>query len=58
MRAVGDSTPVAHVIALVQDAWLGFGWNWPEALIVTSFLVGAALLTVLLASTGRLGTTA
>src|SRR5918996_1588104 len=30
MRAVGDATPVRLVILLLQDAWLGFGWNWTE----------------------------
>ncbi len=54
MRAVGDATPVRHVILLLQDAWLGFGWDWTQALIVVAFLAGAGVLTVLL-SRGRLG---
>src|ERR671919_2816975 len=40
MRAVGDATPVRHVILLLQDAWLGFGWNWTETLIVAVFIAG------------------
>jgi ABC-2 type transport system permease protein len=54
MRAVGDATPVRHVILLLQDAWLGFGWNWTQTFIVSAFLAGAAVLTLLL-SRGRLG---
>ena len=54
MRAVGDATPVRHVILLLQDAWLGFGWNWTEALIVVAFLAGAVLLAILM-TRGRLG---
>src|SRR5918996_629158 len=40
MRALGDATPVRHVILLLQDAWLGFGWNWTETLIVAVFMAG------------------
>lgn len=54
MRVVGDATPVRHSILLLQDAWLGFGWNWAEAAIVTAFLAGSVLLTLLL-TRGRLG---
>jgi ABC-2 type transport system permease protein len=54
MRAVGDATPVRHVTLLLQDAWLGFGWDWTRTLIVAGFLAGAAVVTMLV-SLGRLG---
>jgi ABC-2 type transport system permease protein len=53
MRSIGDATPVRHVILLLQDAWLGFGWSWSEAAIVAAFLAGAATLAFVL-SRGRL----
>lgn len=46
MQWVGDATPLRHVILLLQDPWLGFGWNWTEFLIVTGIMVVAALLSV------------
>jgi ABC-2 type transport system permease protein len=55
MRSIGDATPVRHVILLLQDAWLGFGWNWSEAGIVAAFLVGAVAFALAL-SRGRLET--
>ena len=49
MRAVGSATPLKHVVTLVQDPWLGFGWNWTETGIVGAYLVAAlALLVVVL----------
>src|SRR5919106_1417692 len=55
MRAVGDATPVRHVILLLQDAWLGFGWNWTETLIVAVFMAGGGGGGVLLAPGGAGG---
>ena len=46
MQWVGDATPLRHVILLLQDAWLGFGWNTIEFLIVTGVMMVAALLSV------------
>jgi hypothetical protein len=45
MRTVGEATPLAHTITLVQDPWLGLGWNWGETLLVVAYLAGAAILT-------------
>ncbi len=55
MRVVGDVTPIRHVILLIQDAWLGFGWNWTEMGIVLAFAAGATLLVVLLLRSRLLG---
>ncbi len=43
---VGEITPLKHVIVLLQDPWLGFGWNWTEFLIVTGVMVVAAVVSV------------
>jgi ABC-2 type transport system permease protein len=47
LRTVGDLTPLKHVVILVQDPWLGFGWNGAQTLVVGGFLVGLAILTLL-----------
>lgn len=47
-RAVADATPLRHVILLLQDPWLGFGWNTTETLIVLAWLAGSAALAALL----------
>lgn len=38
MRVVGDFTPLQHSVTLLQDAWLGLGWNWTEFGIVAVIL--------------------
>jgi ABC-2 type transport system permease protein len=38
--------PLTHAIRLVQDPWLGFGWNAKETLIVLGITVGAALISL------------
>ena len=30
MQVAGDFTPLQHSVILLQDAWLGLGWNWTE----------------------------
>jgi len=47
-RAVADATPLRHVIILLQDPWLGFGWNLIETGIVVAWLAGSAVLAVIL----------
>lgn len=46
MQWVGDATPLHYVVGLIQDPWLGFGWNMPDFLIVTGIMVVALLLSV------------
>ncbi len=55
MRGVGDATPLRHAVLLIQDAWLGRGWNWTQTLILVAFTVGAILLALLLTRTRLLG---
>jgi ABC-2 type transport system permease protein len=44
LRSLADVTPLKHVVVLIQDPWLGFGWNTRETLIVLGTLVGTAVL--------------
>jgi ABC-2 type transport system permease protein len=46
MRGVGDVTPLRYVVVLLQDPWLGFGWNWFGFLIVMGFMAAAVLLSL------------
>jgi ABC-2 type transport system permease protein len=46
MRAVGDAFPLAWVIRLLQDPWLGFGWAGTASLVVAGVLVGSVALSV------------
>lgn len=46
LQRIGEATPLNHVITLLQDPWLGFGWNNTEFLIVAGVTVVAALLSV------------
>lgn len=46
MRGVGDATPLRYVVVLLQDPWLGFGWNWTVFLIVMGIMVVASLLSL------------
>ena len=47
MNLVGSLTPLKHAIRLIQDAWLGSGWNVKEALIVGGFFAVSLALTAL-----------
>jgi len=44
MQYMGDATPLRHAITLLQDPWLGWGWNWTEFGIVVGILIGSILL--------------
>ena len=46
MQWIGDATPLSHVIILLQDTWLGFGWNMTEFAIIGGIMVVAALLSL------------
>ena len=45
MRYVGDSTPMHWAILMLQDPWLGFGWNTNASLIVAGITVVATGLS-------------
>jgi hypothetical protein len=36
--------PLRHVILMLQDPWLGFGWHVSASLVVVGITVVAALL--------------
>jgi ABC-2 type transport system permease protein len=39
MQVVGDFTPLQHSVTLLQDAWLGLGWNWTEFGVLAGILL-------------------
>jgi ABC-2 type transport system permease protein len=46
MKAVGDVTPIWYVIQLIQEPWLGFGWQVNASLVVAGITVVATALSV------------
>ena len=44
MDFVGKIMPLRHVILMLQDPWLGFGWHVSASLVVVGITVVAALL--------------
>ena len=47
MQTVGKITPQWHITSLVQDAWLGYGWNVGASLVLVGVLAVAAGITFL-----------
>ena len=45
MGVVGALTPLRHVILVIQDPWLGFGWNWGATAIVSAITAVSAVLS-------------
>ena len=43
---VADATPLKHAVFLMQDVWLGFGWNWTAFGAVIGCLIVAVLLAI------------
>jgi ABC-2 type transport system permease protein len=46
MRAVSDALPLTHLNLMLQDAWLGFGWSMPQALLTAAFGLASTVLAV------------
>jgi ABC-2 type transport system permease protein len=44
MGIVGNLTPLRYVILMLQDPWLGFGWNVQASLIVAGITAASAAL--------------
>lgn len=44
MQQIGDAMPLRYVILVVQDPWLGLGWNSSAMATVLAFLLGAGVL--------------
>lgn len=47
MQWTGDLLPLRYVTLLIQDPWLGFGWNAGAMLAVLGFLSAAAALAAI-----------
>ncbi len=45
MQNIGKCLPLWHGTTVVQDAWLGYGWNLKASLILAAFLVASAVIT-------------
>ena len=45
MTSISSLLPLTHVIRLIQDPWLGFGWNNTELLIVLGILVASGAIS-------------
>lgn len=48
LRTVSGVLPLRPLVMLLQDAWLGLGWNWWQAAALGGYGAGAALLAGLL----------
>jgi ABC-2 type transport system permease protein len=48
LGSVANLIPLKHVVVLIQDAWLGWGWNAKEMVIVTAMIAGSAVLGFLI----------
>ena len=46
LQITGDITPLRHVVTMIQDPWLGLGYNLDEMLIVAGFTVAAAVISI------------
>ena len=44
MEIIGKMTPLRHAILMLQDPWLGFGWNVSASLIVGAITIASAAL--------------
>jgi len=45
MRDVSVVMPLKHATLLLQDVWLGFGWNWTETAVMVGLVVVAGLVS-------------
>ena len=46
LQITGDITPLRHVVTMIQDPWLGLGYNLDEMLIVAGFTLAATVLSI------------
>jgi ABC-2 type transport system permease protein len=46
LQITGDITPLRHVVTMIQDPWLGLGYNLNAMLIVAGFTVAATVLSI------------
>jgi ABC-2 type transport system permease protein len=48
MQTVGDLMPLKHAVTLLQEAWLGIGWNWVAFGVMATILICSLTAAVLL----------
>lgn len=48
MQQIGAAMPLTYVVTLLQDLWIGQGWNATALLILGAMLVGGPLLATVL----------
>ena len=46
MRNFSEILPLTHSNLVVQDAWLGYGWNWARAAITAAFWLVSSILAL------------
>lgn len=46
MEKTGEVMPLYYVTRLIQDPWLGFGWNWDAFMILAGITVVASLASM------------
>ncbi len=45
MRVINDMLPLTYVIMVLQDPWLGFGWDTTGSMVVVAIFGGTAALS-------------
>ena len=45
MQTASQGMPLKHATQLLQDVWLGFGWNWAEVVVLVGFFAVAGLVS-------------
>jgi ABC-2 type transport system permease protein len=45
MQTVSNALPLTHVIMMLQDPWLGFGWHTSASVVVAAILLGSVALS-------------
>ena len=45
LQSVSDYVPLSYAVRLVQEVWIGQGWNWGAAAVLLAVLALATLLT-------------
>jgi ABC-2 type transport system permease protein len=43
MVTIGEWLPLSHAVLAIQDAWLGFGWNWAALLLLAAVALAASV---------------
>jgi ABC-2 type transport system permease protein len=46
MQLLGDLTPLRYVVFILQDPWLGFGWDGVTYLIVAGITLVATMISL------------